>query len=76
MKPDTQSTSKHNINNNIDFWKEAQEFLNNQLPKDFQERLNKYVTDKGYNINECRLFKHMLTEAIGLYGTVMIIKQL
>lgn len=62
------------ISNSVDFWKDAQEFLKSQLPDDFQEKLDKYVTDKGYNSNECRLFKNMLTEAVGLYGTVMVIK--
>jgi len=67
--------NKKGVNNDVDFWKDVQEFLKGQLPDDFQEKLDKYVTDKGYNSNECRLFKSMLTEAVGLYGTVMVIKQ-
>ena len=62
------------VSNNVDFWKDAQDFLKSQLPDDFQEKLDKYVNDKGYNSNECRFFKSMLTEAVGLYGTVMVIK--
>lgn len=69
-----QQCAIHDVSNSVDFWKDAQEFLKTQLPDDFQEKLDKYVTDKGYNSNECRLFKSMLTEAVGLYGTVMVIK--
>ena len=69
-----QQCAIHDVSNSVDFWKDAQEFLKSQLPDDFQEKLDKYVTDKGYNSNECRLFKSMLTEAVGLYGTVMVIK--
>ena len=69
-----QQCAIHDVSNSVDFWKDAQEFLKSQLPDDFQEKLDKYVNDKGYNSNECRLFKSMLTEAIALHGMVMVIK--
>lgn len=66
--------TKSTINDDIDFWKDAQEFLKSQLPNDFEEKLNKYIVDKGYNSNECRLFKSMLTEAVGLHANKVLIK--
>ena len=63
-----------NINNNIDFWAEAQEFLKSQLPADFENKLQEHATVKGYNENEFRLFKNMLQDSIGFHGTMVLIK--
>lgn len=62
------------VSNNTDFWKDAQDFLKSQLPTDFEDKLKEYVTTKGYNQNEIRLFNNMLEEAVGLYGTMVILK--
>ena len=78
-----EETSKNNetvqlgigaVSSSADFWKDAQEFLKSQLPSDFEYNLKQYVTDKGYNQNEFRLFKNMLEEAVGLHGTVVLLK--
>ena len=69
-----QQCAIHDVSNSVDFWKDAQDFLKSQLPDDFQEKLEQYVKDKKFNSNECRLFRSMLTEVVGLYGTVMVIK--
>lgn len=60
--------------NKYDIWEDAQEFLKSQLPIDFEDHLEKYVVDKGYNKNEFKLFKHKLEEAVGLYGTIILLK--
>jgi hypothetical protein len=62
------------VSSSADFWKDAQEFLKSQLPPDFEDKLKQYVTDKGYNQNEFRLFKNMLEEAVGFHGTVVLLK--
>ena len=64
------------INDGIDFWKDANEFLKTQLPNNFQEELDSYTVTKGYNLNECRLFMSMLSDALNLYGMLMVIKKL
>jgi hypothetical protein len=65
---------EESINNNVDFWKDAQDFLESQLPADFEDKMKEYVGRKGYNKNEFRLFKNMLEEAVGFYGTVVFLK--
>ena len=62
------------VGSSADFWKDAQEFLKSQLPTDFEDKLKQYVTDKGYNQNEFRLFKNMLEEVVGFHGTVVLLK--
>ena len=62
------------VSSSADFWKDAQEFLKSQLPTDFEDKLKQYVTDKGYNQNEFRLFKNMLEEVVGFHGTVVLLK--
>lgn len=62
------------VSSSADFWKDAQEFLKSQLPPDFEDKLKQYVTDKGYNQNEFRLFKNMLEEAVGFHGTIVLLK--
>lgn len=62
------------ISSSADFWKDAQEFLKSQLPTDFEDKLKEYVTTKGYNQNEFRLFKNMLEQAVGFHGTVVLLK--
>lgn len=78
-----EQTSKNNetsqlgigaISGDADFWKDAQEFLKSQLPTDFDEKLKEYVTTKGYNQNEFRLFVNMLEESVGFHGTIFILK--
>lgn len=62
--------------NNIDFWKDSQDFLESQLPTDYKQNLHKFVKDKGYNQNELRLFNSMLKDCVGLYGTLELSKML
>ena len=64
----------HVVSGSVDFWKDAQTFLESQLPKDFEEQLLKYIKDKGYNQNEFRLFKNMMEEALGFTGTMVLLK--
>ena len=73
----TQETANNDlgaVSGSADFWKDAQEFLKSQLPPDFEDKLRQYVTDKGYNQNEFRLFKNMLQEAVGFHGTKVLLK--
>lgn len=37
------------INDEVNFFNDAKEFLDTQLPKDFEDNLLKYTKDKGYN---------------------------
>lgn len=62
------------ISDNIDFWKDAQDFLKSQLPADFENKLREYAANKGYNRNEFRLFQNMLENAVGFYGTMVQLK--
>ncbi len=62
------------VSGSADFFKDAQAFLESQLPKDFEEQLLKYTKDKGYNQNEFRLFKNMMEEAVGFTGTMVLLK--
>lgn len=62
------------INNDTDFWADANEFLKSQLPPDFQDKLKEYISVKGYNKNEFRLFSTMLKEVIGLDATIASLK--
>ena len=48
------------VSDNIDFWKDAQEFLKDQLSIDFENKLKDYITNKGYNQNEIRLFNKII----------------
>ena len=41
---------------------------------EFEDKLKQYVTDKGYNQNEFRLFKNMLEEAVGFHATIVLLK--
>lgn len=66
--------NKASISNSVDFWVDAKEFMESQLPKDFEDKLKEYVENKGYNQNEFRLFKNMLEETIGYYGTIVLLK--
>lgn len=61
-------------NESVDFWKDAQEFLDSQLPADFEDKMADYVTKKGYTTNEFRLFKVMTEDAIGYRGTIVLLK--
>ena len=62
------------VSGSADFFKDAQTFLKNQLPKDSEEQLLKYTKDKAYNENEFRLFKNMMQEAVGFTGTIVLLK--
>ena len=69
------NTKKINkINDSIDFWKAANEFLNAQLPKDFEDKLKEFVEKNNYNQNELRLFKSMLESAVGFKATMLLLK--
>ena len=61
------------VSSSVDFWKDAQEFLKSQLPPDFEDKLKQYATEKGYNLNEFRLFQSMLEQAVRFRGTVVLL---
>ena len=63
-----------NVSNSVDFWKDAQEFLNSQLPDNFEEKMKEYCEDKEYKQNDFRLFKSMLQEAVGFKATMILLK--
>lgn len=65
--------SADSISNDIDFWADAREFLNKNIPANFNEKMTEYIKDKNYNQNEFRLFKSMLEEAIGFHGTIVLL---
>lgn len=71
---ETENSKVHAVNDNNDFYKDAQDFLTSQLPADFDKKLKEYVSAKGYNQNEFRLFAHMLEEAVGFHGVVFLLK--
>jgi hypothetical protein len=63
-----------NVSNNTDFWKDAQEFLNSQLPVNFKEKMKEYCESKEYKQNDFRLFKSMLQEAVGFKAMMILLK--
>jgi len=64
----TNKIPSQGVNDDIDFWKDAREFLESQLPDDFEEKLKTYANEKGFNMNEFMLFEEMLCDAIGLHN--------
>lgn len=66
---ETTQPVKDSVNDSVDFWVDAQEFLKSQLPSDFEDKLKEYTASKGYNQNDFRLFKHMLV--VGFHGTIV-----
>jgi hypothetical protein len=62
------------IRNEVNFWEDADEFLNTQLPKEFEENLKQFIINKNYNENEFRLFKCMLEQKIGYFATIFFLK--
>lgn len=74
-KDSTPSESpKIRVDDTRDFWGDAQEFMNSQIPADFEKKMLEYANARGYNTNEFRLFKHMLMEAVELHATVVLLK--
>ena len=71
---ETEQCTIPSVSGSADFFKDAQTFLESQLPKNFEEQLLKYTKDKGYNQNEFRLFKNMMEEALGFTGTIVLLK--
>lgn len=53
-------------NNNTNFYKEATDFLNSQLPSDFDEKIEEFAREKGYYNNSFKLWKFQMMEALGL----------
>lgn len=73
-KKDTEQCTLHSVSNSADFWKDAQEFLNSQLPDNFEEKMKEYCEGKGYKQNDFRLFKSTLQEAVGFKATMVLLK--
>lgn len=67
-------TNDENVKDGIDFYSDAQEFLNSQIPKEFNQNLQNYIKDKGYNKNDQMLFNFMLEKAIGFHATIVFLK--
>jgi len=65
---------KDKVKDNVDFWKEAQDFLKTVLPEDFQDKIHDWLKNKDFTENDVRLFKCMLEEAIGFEVTMIILK--
>jgi len=63
-----------NVSNSVDFFKDAKEFLESQLPKDFGDKMRTFVESKDYKQNDVRLFKSMLQEAVGFEATMILLK--
>ena len=63
-----------NVSNSVDFFNDAKEFLESQLPKDFQDKIRAFVESKDYKQNDVRLFKSMLQEAVGFEVTMILFK--
>ena len=63
-----------NVSNSVDFFKDAKEFLESQLPKDFGDNMKAFVESKDYKQNDVRLFKSMLQEAVGFEATMILLK--
>lgn len=62
------------VNDTIDFFRDANDFLTAQLPEDFEDRLRKHVKERNYTQNEYRLFKHMLQESLDFKGVMILLK--
>lgn len=62
------------MDNNVNFWGEAGEFLKPILGDDLDSRITKYCKSKGFNENEKRLFISMCESWIGYYGTMSLLK--
>jgi hypothetical protein len=58
----------------IDFWVDANTFLKSVLPIDFEDQLTSYVNEKGYTVNESKLFGYMMQQSIQYYMTVVVLK--
>ena len=63
-----------NVSNSVDFFNDAKEFLESQLPKDFQDKIRAFVESKDYKQNDVRLFKSMLQEAVGFEVIMILLK--
>ena len=63
-----------NVKDNVDFWKDAGEFLESQLPKDFRDKMIVFFESKEYKQNDVRLFKSMLQECIGFEVTTVLLE--
>lgn len=66
--------SESNLREPDDFWKDANDFLETQIPKDFQDNLLNYAKSKNYTVNEFRLFSYTLKEALTLHSTIVLLK--
>ena len=42
-------------------------FHKTQIPQDFEDNIYNFVTQKGYDANEIRLFKSMLKDSLDLF---------
>lgn len=58
----------------MDIWKEAQEFLNEFLPDNIEERFIEYIKEKKLNRNEAQLFKTYCGKYLSFNGTTAILK--
>ena len=70
----TSQFDMQNVSNSTDFWKDAQDFLNSQLPDNFEEKMKEYCESKKYKQNDFRLFRSMLQEAVGFEATMILLK--
>lgn len=57
-----------------DFWKMALQFFEQNMPKDFESKINDFVSEKHLKGNELILFKHMLKEAFAFHLTLASMK--
>jgi hypothetical protein len=55
-------------------WKEATDFAKTLVPKDIEERFNKYCDEHEFNRNDRQFFKRLVAEAVEFDLTIAMLK--
>ncbi len=71
---DTTDNMEEKINNDPNYWKEANDFIKTFVPEDIQKRFIAFCKERNYNRNEMMYFKILVGEALEFEGTMAILK--
>ena len=73
MKKD-KKIAKGKINEDLDFFKDANDFLETLIYSDAEEKIIEYMKKRDFNHNERMLFTHMLSSAFDFKTAIARIK--
>jgi len=62
------------MNEELDFWQEAQSFLKSVLSDDYETKFIEYAKSKNLTPNEVRLFGAMISDYISFENTMGMLK--